>query len=302
MKHIFIFSFLSIYALIGVAQNNLFSIEDAVIGQWRELYPQTLENIQWRGESNAFTFQDNDNLYEQTTTKNDSTVLLTLNELNRILQNEKLDTLTYMPAISWGSIDKFHFYSENYWCEISLKEKELTSKIILPENAENENLCYDTKTIAYTINNNLFIVSANNIPIEITNDSNRNIVNGQTVSRNEFGIDGGIFWSPSGSLLAYYRKDESKVINYPLVDITKREAEIHNIKYPMAGMESEHLSIGIFNTKTKNTVFIEANDTLSEKYLTNITWDPKENFIYVQVLNRAQNHMKPPRCSRLSFG
>jgi len=97
--------------------------------------------------------------------------------------------------------------------------------------------------------------------------------------------------------VAFYRKDETNVKNYPLVDITAREAELENIKYPMAGMASEHISLGIYNITTEETIFIEANDTISEKYLTNITWGPEEKSIYIQVLNREQNHMKLNRYS-----
>ena len=51
-------------------------------------------------------------------------------------------------------------------------------------------------------------------------------------------------------------------------------------------------SLGVYSIANASTVFIEKNDTISEKYLTNITWGPDERNIYIQVLNRQQNHMK----------
>jgi dipeptidyl-peptidase-4 len=105
--------------------------------------------------------------------------------------------------------------------------------------------------LAYTIDNNVFISDTSGNTVEITHDKNPDIVNGDIVSRNEFGINEGLFWSVDGTKLAYYRKDNSDVKNYPLVDITAREAEVENIKYPMAGMASEHVSLGVYDTKTQ---------------------------------------------------
>ena len=69
--------------------------------------------------------------------------------------------------------------------------------------------------LAYTKANNLYYVDANGNEFAVTSDEDPNIVNGQTVSRNEFGINGGIFWSPDGKQLAFYRKDESQVGTFP---------------------------------------------------------------------------------------
>ena len=60
------------------------------------------------------------------------------------------------------------------------------------------------------------------------------IVWGQSVHRNEFGIEKGTYWSPDGTKLAFYRMDESMVEDYPLVDVSQRQAAAKNIKYPMA--------------------------------------------------------------------
>jgi dipeptidyl-peptidase-4 len=126
----------------------------------------------------------------------------------------------------------------------------------------------------------------------VTDDKDPNIVNGQAVSRNEFGIHSGIFWSPDGKKLAFYRKDESEVETFPLLDITTRTGSAKEIKYPMAGMKSEHISLGVYDLATKQTRFLEVNDFGPEQYLTNITWSPLSDMIYIQVLNRGQDHLK----------
>ncbi|MEA3316418.1 MAG: DPP IV N-terminal domain-containing protein, partial [Bacteroidota bacterium] len=127
--------------------------------------------------------------------------------------------------------------------------------------------------------------------VQITKDKNPEIVNGQEVHRREFGIEKGIFWSPKGNALAFYRKDESMVTDYPLVDISTRIATLKNIKYPMAGMKSHEVTLGVYNINTKETVFLNTGEP-KEQYLTNIVWSPDEQSVFIAVLNREQNHMQ----------
>ena len=118
------------------------------------------------------------------------------------------------------------------------------------------------------------------------------ITYGDIVSRNEFGISGGIFWSPDSTKVAFYRKDESKVTSFPLLDITTRTGSLKEIKYPMAGMDSENVQLGIYDLATGNTVYAKAEDFGYDTYLTNITWSPDSRKIYIIVLDRSQKHLK----------
>ncbi len=111
------------------------------------------------------------------------------------------------------------------------------------------------------------------------------------VHRNEFGIYKGTFWSPDGKLLAFYRMDESMVTQYPLVDIDARVAELNQVRYPMAGMTSHKVQVGIYNTATNKTIYLNTGDP-TDRYFTNISWAPDEQSIYLIELNRDQNHAK----------
>ena len=110
--------------------------------------------------------------------------------------------------------------------------------------AENEDYCTANGNVAYTIGNNLYVNEQ-----AVTNEP-EGIVCGQSVHRNEFGINKGTFWSPKGNLLAFYRMDESMVTQYPLVNITARVGEVNNVRYPMAGMTSHQVKVGIYNPAT----------------------------------------------------
>ena len=127
------------------------------------------------------------------------------------------------------------------------------------------------------------------IPIAKSDDPN--ITYGQFVSRNEFGIEDGIFWAPDSSKVAFYRKDESRVSSFPLLDITTRTGSLEEIKYPMAGMDSENVQIGVFDFLTCKTVYLKTTDFGYDRYLTNVSWTPDASKILVQVLDRSQKHM-----------
>jgi len=277
-------------ANIIFAQNKTLTIEEAVVGQRRELRPETLVNMQWRGDNNSVVYQDYYTIYEREIPNNIETELVYIKDINSSLSQLKKDTLSVIPMVVFISKNEFSFRNDNFLFTYSLQEKAITSQINTPNNTENLSSSVNNTT-AYCIENNIVTINEQDEITKITEDINKDIVNGQTVSRNEFGIHKGLFWSTSGNKLAYYRKDNSRVKSYPLVDITAREAEVELIKYPMAGMNSEHISIGIYDFASKSTVFIEKHDTVSEKYLTNISWDLKDEYIYIQVLNRAQNEM-----------
>jgi dipeptidyl-peptidase-4 len=59
----------------------------------------------------------------------------------------------------------------------------------------------------------------------------------------------------------------------------------------MAGMQSHHVTLGIYSIKTGKTVFMKTGEPL-DHFLTNIAWAPNENAIYIAELNREQNHMQ----------
>ncbi|MCR5003642.1 MAG: DPP IV N-terminal domain-containing protein, partial [Bacteroidales bacterium] len=119
-----------------------------------------------------------------------------------------------------------------------------------------------------------------------------NISFGSSVSRNEFGINNGIFWSPSGKRLAFYRKDESLVTTFPLLNIGSRTGTLVEIKYPMAGMESERISLGIYDIDLRSTVYVKVEDFKDDRYLTNVSWSPDDKYVFIQVLDRSQKHMR----------
>ena len=129
----------------------------------------------------------------------------------------------------------------------------------------------------------------------VAESENENITYGQSVSRNEFGIMGGIFWSPDSTRIAFYRKDESKVTSFPLLDITSRTGSLKEIKYPMAGMDSELVDLMIYDLNTGLTHKFPVLERSSNEggtdlpaYITNVCWSPDGSTLYAQTLDRHQ--------------
>ncbi len=79
--------------------------------------------------------------------------------------------------------------------------------------------------------------------------------------------------------------------NYPIINWNEREAVNKDIKYPMAGMKSEEVTLVIYDTKTGNKVTVQTGEP-KEQYLTMVSWEPSGKHIYIGILNREQNHLK----------
>ncbi len=139
--------------------------------------------------------------------------------------------------------------------------------------------------------NNIVWVEADGTERSVTNFEDKNIVCGATVSRNEFGISGGLFPSPDNKRLAFYKKDESHVTTFPLLDISTRTGSLVEIKYPMNGMPSERIEVGVYDVESGATVYLNVTDFDCERYITNLTWSPDSQRIYAQVLDRAQKNV-----------
>ena len=221
---------------------------------------------------------------------NKSDTLVSLYQVNQNLSaDQKLKALSPLKFLN-NSKAYFSQKGKYFWLQKTGNSWQKTEFASIPEEAENAQLLPDNQTIIYTIKNNLF-VNVNGKTLKITDDQNENIINGQSVHRNEFGIDGGIFAAPNFQKIAFYRMDQSMVTDYPIIDWSVTPAENHNIKYPMAGNKSHEVSIGIFDVKTQTKKFLNIEGD-KEQYLTSVTWSPDSKSIFVAVLNRAQNHMK----------
>lgn len=291
---ILIFSFLLLHST-NPAQDKIFTIEDVVFNSYSSLAPSNLKQLGWIPNSNNFVYLVTEGQSQQivkfSAMDDKSEVLFSLDDLNQKLKENNFNELKSFPFFSWLDSKTLSFNNENFLLKYDVSQKELTKINNYPKEANNTINAPNNKFVAYTIDNNLFVSLDIDKTIQITNDDNQGIVNGQSVHRNEFGINGGIFWSPNSNYLAFYRMDETMVTDYPIIDISTTPATYKLIKYPMAGQTSHQVTIGIYDIKNKRTIFLKTGEPL-DQYLTCVTWDPSEKYIYIAHLNRDQNHMQ----------
>jgi dipeptidyl-peptidase 4 len=272
-------------------QTKLLSIEEAVLGRQR-LSPKDMMNIQWRDPVRFSYLVDYTEIVQLHAKTNEKLSIVNVSDLNKLLLAANQPVLPYLYQYRWSDASTIIFESEQSVLGYNVESKTIDYIIVVEKDAKNLRFCNENKTLAFTVENNLFIKDKDGLLNQVTSDTNKGIVNGDAyVHRQEFGIDNGIFWSPDGSQLAFYRKDESMVANYPLVNISTRIASLNNIKYPMAGEISEEVTLGVYNLKTKKTIFLKTGEP-RDAYLARVTWDPSGNFIYITQLNRGQDHLK----------
>jgi len=241
-------------------------------------------------------------------------VLFGLCSLSSIAQEKKsftLEDLNFGGTNYRNMIPKTQYYK---WWGDELVRIDGKEYYLVDKKSGKETLVRDTEKVneikqfqkknerSFVKDNNFYVVGNQGDTIQLTTDGSREIVYGQSVHRNEFGIDGGTFWSPDGQRVAFYRMDQSKVADYPQVNIKARSAAYEPDKYPMAGEQSHDVTIGIYDLKSEKTIYLEtpkSNDTkqLPESgkmdnqavYFTNVAWSPDSKTIYVFELNRDQN-------------
>lgn len=261
------------------------TLEDLIPGGETYRYAENLYGLQWWGDECIKPGIDTLFIINPKTGK--EKVITTREIVNTVLEENQSGKLQnfYPTVFPWTDKEQMLIELPGKYLVYDFKNNKIVSTVSLKKDAANKDYCIANGNVAYTIANNLYVNE------NAVTDEPEGVVCGQSVHRNEFGISKGTFWSPNGNLLAFYRMDESMVTQYPLVDITTRIAEVNNIRYPMAGMASHEVSIGIHNPSDGKTLYLKTGDP-TDRYFTNISWAPDEKSLYLIELNRDQNHAK----------
>ena len=275
------------------SQTKTLTIEKAVMGRWGELRPKS-RRVRWIHGSDQYWYTSTSNGEAQLITgkakSGKEEPLLSLSKLNSALEKAGIKKLSRFPrSITWSDAHTFRYSTGSSIVFYDTETEKCTAGPAIDPTGEYLSASPDGMTIAYGIGNNLYIASKSKNSA-VTNDPDPNMVYGQSVSRSELGITGGTFWSPDGSKLAFYKKDESNVTDYPLVDIETTPATVNNIKYPMAGMKSEKVAVGVYDINSGKTIYLKTQMKDPEQYLPCVTWGPDGKYLYLAHLNRDHDH------------
>ena len=175
----------------------------------------------------------------------------------------------------------------------------------IPERMRYPTLSPDNKRIAYVKNNNVFIydlLAAKETQITTDGEENK-IINGAVdwVYEEEFTMDNGMRWSPSGSFLAFYHFNESKVKEFSMDMFNSKSLYPSQTqwKYPKAGEDNAKVDVHVYSLNDNQTRIAKTNSE-KDQYLPRIQWTQTDQFLSIQRLNRWQNHWELLFCSPVS--
>ncbi len=258
--------------------------------------PEVPEQVHFYGESYIYILKNR--LQANTITAGEVVWELSLVALNRLLKKENLKELKKFPEIHWlkKQADCCWILVQQKILFLDCRKREITNAIRIEKGCENFDFNEEKELFAYTKRNGLYLLNMDGKTFSIFSGKNRSLTAGQAASRSEFGITKGTFWSPTGSMLAFFKVDERGVTDYPLVCVKDPVASLQKIKYPMAGKRSQQVRLGVYNVDRNELFFLESPDE-KEAYLTCVSWSPDEKHIYLAELNRAQKECRVKRYS-----
>lgn len=271
------------------------TLEDVIPGGSTYRFTENLYNLQWWGENCIHS--EYDVVYRMDPRTGEQSTLFSSEDKEMLFEKARQEGIQLsglsQVRFPWAHLPRMLLTgwkdNEKIYIVYDFEKKELIAPLILDGKAEDMDYHAASHQIAYTVDNNLYI-AIDGQTVRIT-DEPEGIVCGQAVHRHEFGIRKGTFWNPQGDQLAFYRMDESMVTEYPLVDTRDRIAEERPVRYPMAGMNSHKVYIGIYDLSAATTVYLQTGDP-TDRYFTNITWSPDGKEIYLIEVNRDQNHAR----------
>ncbi len=280
---------LAVLSLNANAQKKQFTIAEATNGMGTTLAPANVKNASWQPGT--------DRLW-QTTKRDDEDVWKVSSysggkeTVTYVEQGTYPEKVANIPGIKWLDKNEAWFLNNKDVIVGKITANTFQWNILaaLPQNADHITVDKSNK-IAYTVDNNLWLWDNAKGKTQVTTETDKNVICGQSVHRDEFGIDKGIFFSPKGNYLAYYRMDQTMVNDYPIIRWDTVPAVADNIKYPMAGGTSHQVTLCVYNPATGKTVTMKTGEKHKDHYLTCVTWSPDEKYIYIAILNRDQNDL-----------
>ena len=185
------------------AQDKLFTLEDLNYGgtNYRNLQPQNLW-LTWWGDQLIETDVEECSVIDAKTGK--KTTLFTLEQINDWAKSDDQKYVRHLMNATFPYPDKPIVQVGNRKAVIlvDFKDKKIVwQDSISGQEANDWNPI--SRATAFVDDHQLFVVDGQGKKHQLSTDGSREIVYGQTVHRNEFGIEKGTFWSPDGQRLAF---------------------------------------------------------------------------------------------------
>ncbi len=319
MKKIVHTTCLLLFCFTVLAQNKMLTVEDAVLKQRTSLAPERLSQLMWIPNSHNFVYVAKRNGKECIVKQNADTqkrdTIFTIEDFKTVFASAGTETKMpeRFPFFTWIDEQTFRFFYNNGWYTINTESRVVKTLNKVHQSGEEASFEPNTSLAAFVMQNNVYLYDKDlwkkmkDLPTSVdgdmahkdfmvTNDGSYAIINGKSVHRNEFGINKGLFWSTTGKRLAYYKLNELMVTDYPMFKLStdtnnNKPGRTETIKYPMAGNTSHHAKVYIYDTGKRLSYMVETG-TPDEQYLTNVSWSPDDEYLFIAIVNRDQNEMK----------
>ncbi len=183
--------------------------------------------------------------------------------------------------------------SQAFYFIVDLKTKKITP--LAPFTIGKQRLAEfspDGKMVAFVRKNNVFIYEIiSGREIQVTSDGKENaIIYGATdwVYEEELSFSKAFEWSPNSKYLAFYRFNETKVMEFEMEIYGDLYPFQYRFKYPKAGEDNSVVNIFVYDVYKALLKEFDLG-LITDQYIARIKWTAKENELCMLRLNRLQN-------------
>lgn len=155
----------------------------------------------------------------------------------------------------------------------------------------------DGRYVAYTKNNDLYVVSVDDArENQLTTDGSELVLNGYASWVYMEEILGrasqyrAFWWSPDSKTIAFFRSDDTQVPEFVMTDAPGTHGTITRLRYPKVGDPNPRVKIGMVSPQGGNIVWADFNET-DDQYFGLPYWKPDGQTLLVQWMNRKQNQL-----------
>ncbi len=163
----------------------------------------------------------------------------------------------------------------------------------------NPTLSPDSNRVAYTKNNNLYVIDLNTKKeIQLTFDGNDSLLNGYASWVYTEEILGrkseyrSFWWSPDSKHLAFFRTDDSPVPVHIITDGGPgQHGLVEKLRYPKVGDTNPYVKIGVAHLSNNQITWAGFNEK-NDQYFGMPYWKPDGSSLLAPWINRDQNNLK----------
>ena len=176
----------------------------------------------------------------------------------------------------------------------AIDAKQWTQLTATADTERDQRMSPDGKSVAFLRNDDLWLVDiASKNETRLTTGATATLWNGRTdwVYPEELSLGNAYWWSPDSKRIAYLQFDVSKVILQPQVDLIALRAVYEPQRYPKAGTPNADVRLGVVAATGGETKWMDLG-VLKDKLLARVNWNQDGSAVFVQKMNRVQNHLE----------